>query len=65
MQEFHQHGILSLGTHNISYAHSIQDAEALIAVYEGLLPLIGTLLDAGTLLSALRCAPLVPLFKLR
>jgi glutamate-1-semialdehyde 2,1-aminomutase len=65
MQEFHQRGILSLGTHNISYAHSIPDAEALIAAYSELLPAIGGLLDSETLRGALRCAPLVPLFKLR
>jgi glutamate-1-semialdehyde 2,1-aminomutase len=65
MQELHQRGILSMGTHNLSYAHSKQDAAALIAAYAELLPMIGDLLNAGTLRGALRCAPLVPLFKLR
>jgi glutamate-1-semialdehyde 2,1-aminomutase len=65
MQELHQRGILSTGTHNISYAHSQDDAATLIAAYAELLPAIGRLLSAGALRDALRCAPLVPLFKLR
>jgi glutamate-1-semialdehyde 2,1-aminomutase len=65
MQELHQRGILSTGTHNISYAHTQDDAGALIGAYAELLPAIGRLLDAGSLRDALRCAPLVPLFKLR
>jgi glutamate-1-semialdehyde 2,1-aminomutase len=65
MQELHQRGILSTGTHNISYAHSQDDAGTLIAAYAELLPAIGRLLSAGALRDALRCAPLVPLFKLR
>lgn len=65
MQELHQHGILSLGTHNMSFAHSPEDIEMLIQVYTDLLPKIGRLLDAGELRRATRCAPLVPLFKLR
>jgi glutamate-1-semialdehyde 2,1-aminomutase len=65
MQELHQHGILSTGTHNMSFAHSPEDIEMLIQVYTDLLPTIGRLLDAGELRRATRCAPLVPLFKLR
>lgn len=65
MQELHQRGILSLGTHNLSYAHSEADIEALLAVYAEVLPLIGRTLDDGTLRQVLRCEPLLPLFKLR
>jgi glutamate-1-semialdehyde 2,1-aminomutase len=65
MQELHQRGLLSVGTHNISYAHSQQDAAALIHAYAEILPAIGKWLDTGTLKEAMRCTPLVPLFKLR
>ena len=65
MQELHQRGILSVGTHNISFAHSPADVAALLAAYSEILPFIGKVLDSRTLATALRCAPLVPLFKLR
>lgn len=65
MQELHQRGILSVGTHNVNYAHTQADIDALLAVYTEVLPLIGRALDAGKLSEALRCEPLVPLFKLR
>jgi len=65
MQEIMERGILSVGTHNISYAHSDADIERLLAVYEEVLPFIGKVLDEGRLNSVLRCVPLVPLFKLR
>jgi glutamate-1-semialdehyde 2,1-aminomutase len=65
MQELHQRGLLSVGTHNISYAHSREDIGALVAAYAQILPQIGTLLDSGGLEKALRCEPLVPLFRLR
>lgn len=65
MQELHQRGVLSVGTHNISYAHSKGDIAMLLEAYSDVLPEIGRLLDAGTLRTALRCKPLVPLFKLR
>jgi glutamate-1-semialdehyde 2,1-aminomutase len=65
MQEFHQRGILSMGTHNISHAHTAQDVASLLDVYAVLLPKIGELLKRDQLRGALRCAPLVPLFKLR
>jgi glutamate-1-semialdehyde 2,1-aminomutase len=65
MQEMHQRGFLSVGTHNMSYAHSEQDVSALLAAYREVLPFIGHALDAGKLRESLRCEPLVPLFKVR
>jgi glutamate-1-semialdehyde 2,1-aminomutase len=65
MQEMHQRGFLSVGTHNMSYAHSDEDVAALLAAYREILPFIGHVLDQGKLRESLRCEPLVPLFKLR
>lgn len=65
MQELMDHGILSVGTHNVSFAHTSSDVEALLAVYREVLPMIGNALDHGTLRQQLRCKPLEPLFKLR
>jgi glutamate-1-semialdehyde 2,1-aminomutase len=65
MQELLQRGVLSVGTHNVSYAHSLSDVTSLLEVYGEVLPMIGRLLDAGQLRNALRCEVLVPLFKVR
>lgn len=65
MQEILQRGILSVGTHNVSYAHSEADVRQLLAVYADVLPMIGRALDTGTLRQSLRCDVLVPLFKVR
>ncbi len=65
MQELHQRGILTVGTHNLNHAHSNDDISALLAAYSEVLPMIGASLDAGKLLSKLRCDPLIPLFKVR
>ncbi len=65
MQELLERGILSVGTHNLSYAHSDTDVTRLLNVYAEVLPFIGRTLNAGSLRGALRCEPLVPLFKVR
>lgn len=65
LQEILDRGILSVGTHNVNYAHSEADISRLLAVYDEVLPFIGRTLDDGRLKDALRCEPLVPLFKVR
>lgn len=65
MQELHQRGILSVGSHNMSFAHSADDVDVLLSAYAEVLPFIAKVLDTKTLATALRCAPLVPLFKVR
>lgn len=65
MQEMHEHGILSVGTHNVSFAHSDADIDALLKAYGEVLPMIGEVLQQGRLMQVLRCEPLVPLFKVR
>jgi glutamate-1-semialdehyde 2,1-aminomutase len=65
MQEILQRGILSVGTHNVSYAHTDEDIRQLLQVYGEVLPMIGRALDRGELRSTLRCEPLVPLFRVR
>ena len=65
MQAQHERGILCLGAHNLSYAHSPDDIAALLAMYAEVLPMVGRALNEGSLHQQLRCAPLVPLFKVR
>lgn len=65
MQELHQAGIICLGAHNVNYSHRPEDIDALIEAYARILPFIGQTLNDKTLSQKLRCAPLVPLFKVR
>ena len=65
MQELHQAGFLSVGSHNISYAHSDDDVRALVDTYARILPSIGAAACDGELSAKLNCEPLVPLFKIR
>ena len=65
LQEMFERGILSLGTHNISYAHSTEDIDRLLAVYDEVLPFIAAAVRDGAVRQYLRCEPLVPLFRVR
>ncbi len=65
MQEMFERGIYTLGTHNLSFAHSDNDIETLLRKYGDVFQLIKGSIDNGTLKENLRCEPLVPLFKVR
>lgn len=65
LQEILARGILCLGTHNLSYAHSEQDIDTLISVYDEVFGLIAGAIKARTLEGFLKCRPLEPLFKVR
>ncbi|MHB8840891.1 MAG: aminotransferase class III-fold pyridoxal phosphate-dependent enzyme [Candidatus Aquicultor sp.] len=65
LQEIFARGILTLGTHNMSYAHSDTDISQLLFSYEEVLPLIKDAVENKTLDRDLRCRPLEPLFKVR
>ncbi len=65
LQEVFARGVLTLGTHNISYAHSDADIDRLIAVYDEVFPLLKAAVTERRLAQLLRCKPLEPLFKLR
>ena len=65
MQEMLANGILTFGTHNMSYAHSDQDLEKLFSAYRLTLPKLVDAVRHGTLQYLLHCKPLEPLFKVR
>ncbi len=65
MQEVFARGVLAYGTHNMSYSHSPADVERLIAVYDEVFGIIAAAGAGGGVRAALRCEPLVPLFKVR
>ncbi|MBL8252294.1 MAG: aminotransferase class III-fold pyridoxal phosphate-dependent enzyme [Candidatus Competibacter sp.] len=65
LQEMFARNVLIIGTHNMSYAHTDEDASKLLAVYAEILPIIRDALDGSHLERLLRCQPLEPLFKVR
>ena len=65
IQEVFRRGVYTLGTHNISYAHTEADVTTLLNCYEEVFKLIASALADGDLRKCLECEPLVPLFKVR
>ncbi len=65
LQEVFARGLLTLGTHNLSYAHSDADIADTLAVYDAVLPALKAAAEDGALRQLLRCEPLEPLFKVR
>ena len=65
LQEIFARGILSLGTHNISYAHTEADIDRLIEVYDEVFPLLADAVKNSAVRQYLKAEPLKPLFRLR
>jgi glutamate-1-semialdehyde 2,1-aminomutase len=65
MQEMMERGLLSLGTHNISYAHSEADVDALVTAYDAIFPILRQAVDQRAIRQYLKCEPLEPLFRVR
>ncbi len=65
LQEVFARGILAIGTHNMSYAHSDADVDRLLAVYDEVFALLGAAVKRGYVGDLLRTNPLVPLFRIR
>ena len=65
LQEMFARGVLTVGTHNVCYAHGDAEVERLLAVYGEVLPVLKDAVRSARLDKHLRCAPLEPLFKVR
>jgi len=65
LQEVFARGILTIGTHNMSYAHSDKDIPRLLEVYDAVFSIIKEALEKRNLRELLQTEPLVPLFKIR
>jgi glutamate-1-semialdehyde 2,1-aminomutase len=65
LQEMFLRGILILGTHNISYAHSDADVATLLSAYDEILPMLRSAVERKDLPGRLHSEPLKPLFKVR
>lgn len=65
LQEALARGVLTLGTHNMSYAHSDDDIQNLLSVNDAVFAILKDVVENGSLKRHLHCEPLVPLFKVR
>lgn len=65
LQEVFKRGVLTLGSHNISYAHEPAHVEKLVSVYSEVLPYVVSSAREGKLAERLECDVLEPLFKVR
>lgn len=65
LQEMLARGILTLGTHDINYAHSEEDISRLLQCYREVMGIIKIALASHKLYEHLRCQPIEPLFKVR
>ena len=65
LQELFRQGFLSIGTHNLSYAHSDEDIQQLLSAYEEILGVFAEVTRQGNINAFLKCKPLTPLFKVR
>ncbi len=65
LQEMFRRGILTLGSHNISFSHTKKDVDELIAVYAKVLPMVKQHIEENSLLENIHGDVLQPLFKVR
>jgi glutamate-1-semialdehyde 2,1-aminomutase len=65
LQEMFAKGVLTLGTHNISYAHGDEDLERLRRGYEAGFARMREAIDGRPLRELLQCEPIQPLFRVR
>ena len=65
IQEVFKRGVYTLGSHNLSYAHSENDILILLNCYKDVFIKIASNLSNGNLRDKLECDTLVPIFKVR
>ncbi len=65
LQEVFRRGLLTIGSHNMSYSHSDEDIVHLLKVYDEVFPLLREAVAQQDLLARLQAKPLQPLFMVR
>lgn len=65
LQELAECGVLTIGSHNISYAFSFEDADYVISSYKSVLTKMQTSINTGCIDSLLKGDPIQPVFKVR
>ena len=58
-------GVLTIGSHNICYAHTDADVDHVVKAYDGALARIAENLKDGKMEERLEVPPLVPVYKVR
>lgn len=65
MQEMFKRGILTFGSHNLSFSHSIDDINYLMESYDDFFSQLRVCIDNNNIRDLLDCEVLEPLFKVR
>lgn len=65
LQEVFERGVLTVGGHNLSYAHTEEDIETTLGVYDDVIGQLVECVSKRKLREQLRCEPLEPLFRVR
>jgi len=65
LQEMFKRGILTLGSHNLSFSHSKEDVDKLLDTYRVVLPMVKKHIEQQDLLENIHGDILQPLFKVR
>jgi glutamate-1-semialdehyde aminotransferase len=65
IQEVFKRGVYTLGSHNLSYAHSKNDILILLNCYRDVFIKIASNISNGNLRDQLECDTLIPIFKVR
>ncbi len=65
LQEMFLSGMLTYGTHNLSYSHNDDDITSLLDAYNHVLYIIKDAVENKNMNIVLKCKPLEPLFKIR
>ena len=65
IQECCARGVLNIGLHFLNYAHTRDDMQHALAVYDQVFACLREAIDSGDLNSYLKAEPLVPLFSVR
>lgn len=65
LQEMFARGVLTLGTHTLSWAIQEKDVDFVAGVYDAVFAVLKRAISAGSVAGFLKCDPLRPLFKVR
>jgi glutamate-1-semialdehyde 2,1-aminomutase len=65
MQQMIAHGVLTLGSHNLCYAHDDKDMNRVLYAWEATVSMLSRSILSGTLQRDLRCPVIEPVFKVR
>ena len=65
MQEMFERGILTFGTHNLSFSHTKEHVDILLSAYDEFFSLLTLAIENNDIQELLNCDVLVPLFKVR